>query len=101
MASFPYGIFSISSLSEGDFSSKTQNLMFARSSKDDNSKSDDCKILFVRNDLQLTPTVPEMNSRWLCVFLISAVNIQKRYFPSNEHLREFLRPFREFIDSTL
>ncbi|GFY15512.1 uncharacterized protein TNCV_1573231 [Trichonephila clavipes] len=35
LESFPYAFFSNSSASEGDFSSETQNLMFARCSEDD------------------------------------------------------------------
>ncbi|GFV65043.1 hypothetical protein TNCV_4670741 [Trichonephila clavipes] len=40
----------------------------------DIAKSDEGKIRFVRNDLQLKPTVQKANSRWLCVFLISRAN---------------------------
>ena len=91
MAPFRYASFSIS---DGDFSSKTQNYMFVRCPKDDISKFDEWKIRFTRNDLQLRPTVPKMNFRWLCVFLILVANLQ------NEHLHECGRPYREFIDST-
>ena len=87
MVSFLYAFFSILSLSENDFSSKMQNLIFSHSYKDI-LKSDRWKFCFVRNDQQPRPTVSEMNSKWLCMFFICAANLQKRYFPSYEYLPE-------------
>ncbi|GFV93943.1 von Willebrand factor [Trichonephila clavipes] len=41
LESFPYAFFTTSSVSHGDFSSKTQNLTFACCSKDDTEKSNE------------------------------------------------------------
>ena len=81
IASFPFAFISISNVSEGNFVNKRQNLIFACCFKD-TSKSDKWKIHFFRNCLQLSPTVAEMNSRWLYIFLINGTSLQKRYFPS-------------------
>ena len=93
MMLFPYASFSIMNISEGDFMSKMQNLMFVCCSKGYILKSSTWKFCFVRNDLQLMLTVPEMND---CIFLISAANLQIDTFCSNEHLCECRQPFRKF-----
>ena len=66
-------------------------------SEDNISKSNKWSICFARNNLLLSPTVLEMHSVWLCVFLISAANLQKKVFPVNTCMNI---GFREFIDST-
>ena len=80
MASFSYAFFDILSVSEDDFSSKTQIFTFEHCFKDDilNPKWENH---FVRNDLQLRPTVPEIKYTWFSVFLLSVANLKKNIFP--------------------
>lgn len=71
-----------------------QNLILAHCSKYYISKSNEWKFCFVRNDLQLMTTVPERNSRCLCIFLISTANLQKNISsPTNNCLNHSMNLF--------
>lgn len=99
-----HGIFSVCFLEhlqhpKWDFIYKTQNKTFLCCSKENISKSIEWKIYIVRNHLQQTLTIPEINLKWLNIFLISSTNLQKKYFFSKRYLCECREPFQKFVDS--